>query len=353
MKRRKPAADQRQDRQHPRLQGGGQVGAEAGHRAAAQRQDQHPEDHRALMVPPGAADLVEQGFAEWLFCDHVRTGCRSPQRPRSGSRSRGQPRRAAGGERGAWRPSAALRRCAPTSGRAPPGASDSASASASAKWPSSGIMTRSVSALAWLVSAFQVAAGGAAPRRVPVAAPLQRVGDFLRHVGLVVLGQHLAARGTTRPARELRGDDPWPSRNRSGSMPNRSPRRCRAPSVTAEPHGRACRRRRRVHAAAHDQPAQADGAAGRGRLGRNVGGRDEEHQVVAGTRSGSGRWRCRGRAPQSSSSQSRRRSRSWRRPARRRRGSIAASRRRARPAAHRDRRRDAGQARAGSARPSA
>src|SRR5579871_4807105 len=92
------------------------------------------------------------------------------------------------------------RRCAPHSDTAPC-ATASATASASAKWPSSGNM---------LSAPFAFRGGGAerVPRRggrrraggrIPVAGFLQRLDDFLRHVGLVVLGKHLVgAEGSVR-----------------------------------------------------------------------------------------------------------------------------------------------------------
>ena len=46
--------------QHPRLQGRRQVAAPDRDHGAEQRQDQHPEQHRALVVAPGAGDLVDQ-----------------------------------------------------------------------------------------------------------------------------------------------------------------------------------------------------------------------------------------------------------------------------------------------------
>ena len=38
----------------------GRFSAEGRNQRAEQRQDQHPEEHRALMIPPYSGDLVEQ-----------------------------------------------------------------------------------------------------------------------------------------------------------------------------------------------------------------------------------------------------------------------------------------------------
>ncbi len=59
------------DRQHPRLEPRGQVAAEGRHRAAEQRQDQDPQQHGALVVPPDAGDLVEQRLGRVGVLDHV------------------------------------------------------------------------------------------------------------------------------------------------------------------------------------------------------------------------------------------------------------------------------------------
>jgi hypothetical protein len=52
-------ADQSLHRERPGAQRGRQVDAEGGERRAEQRQDQHPEQHRALVVAPDAAHLVD------------------------------------------------------------------------------------------------------------------------------------------------------------------------------------------------------------------------------------------------------------------------------------------------------
>ena len=48
------------DGEHARPEPRRQVAAEAGDRGAEQRQDQRPQQHGTLVVPPDAADLVEQ-----------------------------------------------------------------------------------------------------------------------------------------------------------------------------------------------------------------------------------------------------------------------------------------------------
>ena len=46
--------------QHTGPQGGRKVAAKPGHAGAVERQDQHPEQKRALVVPPDAGNLVDQ-----------------------------------------------------------------------------------------------------------------------------------------------------------------------------------------------------------------------------------------------------------------------------------------------------
>ncbi len=61
MKSRKAAAIGPCDREHVGAQRSRQVCAERGdQRAEEDREDQHPEEHRALVIAPDAGDLVEQ-----------------------------------------------------------------------------------------------------------------------------------------------------------------------------------------------------------------------------------------------------------------------------------------------------
>ncbi len=62
------------DRQDPGAQGRRQVAAPPGDHGAEKRQDQHPEQHRALVVAPGSGDLVEHRF------ERVRIGGHQPDR---------------------------------------------------------------------------------------------------------------------------------------------------------------------------------------------------------------------------------------------------------------------------------
>ncbi len=65
------AADHALDGQHARAQLGRQIVAEPRHRRAEQRQDEDPEDHRALVVAPHAGDLVEQRLVGVAVLDDV------------------------------------------------------------------------------------------------------------------------------------------------------------------------------------------------------------------------------------------------------------------------------------------
>ena len=71
MKRRKAAAIQRLHREDERLQPVGQVAAEGGDQRAEQREDEDPEEHRALVVPPDAGDLVEERLRRMRILDDV------------------------------------------------------------------------------------------------------------------------------------------------------------------------------------------------------------------------------------------------------------------------------------------
>ena len=67
-------ADQRLDREHAAAQGVGQVGAEDRDRGAEQRQDQRPQQHRALVVAPHARDFVDQRLGRMRVGDDVGDG---------------------------------------------------------------------------------------------------------------------------------------------------------------------------------------------------------------------------------------------------------------------------------------
>ena len=93
MKSRKAAAIQRLHRQHQRLQPVRQVAAEGRDQRAEQRQDQHPEQHRALVVAPDAGDLVEERLRRMRILDDVERA-RNRRRRRRGSARRRRGRRA-------------------------------------------------------------------------------------------------------------------------------------------------------------------------------------------------------------------------------------------------------------------
>ncbi len=56
----KGEADPALDGEDQRLQPVGQIAAEGRHKGAEEREDEDPEEHGALVVPPDAGDLVEQ-----------------------------------------------------------------------------------------------------------------------------------------------------------------------------------------------------------------------------------------------------------------------------------------------------
>jgi len=64
-------ANQPLDPEHPRLQGRRQVLPEPGDHRSEQRQDQNPEQHRALVVAPDARHLVEQRLRRMAVLDDV------------------------------------------------------------------------------------------------------------------------------------------------------------------------------------------------------------------------------------------------------------------------------------------
>ena len=79
-------ADRGLHRQHPRLEGRGQLAPNARRRRAEEREDQDPEEHRALVVPPDAGELVEPGLGA------VRVGVDQRDREVRGQEGPGQRR---------------------------------------------------------------------------------------------------------------------------------------------------------------------------------------------------------------------------------------------------------------------
>ncbi len=65
-------ADHALDREHARAQVRRQAGTEPGHGRAEQRQDQHPQDHRAFVVRPHTGDLVEERLGGVAVLRHGR-----------------------------------------------------------------------------------------------------------------------------------------------------------------------------------------------------------------------------------------------------------------------------------------
>ena len=70
--------------QHTGAQGRRQVASEPGHAGPIQRQDQHPEQKRAFVVPPDAGNLVDQRL------ERVRVLHHQPQRKVRGHKGIGQ-----------------------------------------------------------------------------------------------------------------------------------------------------------------------------------------------------------------------------------------------------------------------
>ena len=150
MNSRKPARDHALHRQHARAQVGRQVVAEQRHRRAAQRQHEHPQQHRAFVVAPDAGDLVEQRLVGVAVLDdvddreirgdvgvHQRRHRQRDQRELRQRRvaAHRHPRR----HRRAPRPASGTAACT----------SATQSARISAKWPSSVIMRRSLPLSRW------------------------------------------------------------------------------------------------------------------------------------------------------------------------------------------------------------
>ena len=228
---------------------GGRLRPKAATAAAEQRQDPDPEDQRALVIAPGAADLVEHRLQRMRVLGDVvdrevrrdvavhqrGEGQRDEQELRAGG---GLARRRSASGRGARRP---------ISGSVP---CTSAMPKRQHQRVVAELGDHGVFGLPALV--------------VPVAGLLQRVGHFLGHVVLVVLGQHLArledavgaaARpGSRRPVRRGTG---------RAACPCRSPAPRCALSVTAKrtvPSGLALDAARR-------RPARPAGTACRPRAG--------------------------------------------------------------------------------------
>jgi hypothetical protein len=65
-------ADRALDPHHPRLQRLAQRSAEQGDSAAVDRQDQDPQQHRALVAAPGRTDAVDQGLRPVAVLSHQR-----------------------------------------------------------------------------------------------------------------------------------------------------------------------------------------------------------------------------------------------------------------------------------------
>ena len=124
----------------------------------------------------------------------------------------------------------------------------------------------------------------AARLALPLAARLQRLDHFLRHVVLVVLGQHRRSPRTSPCGVRLpSATTPCPSRNRSGRMPTYCAGSRSAPSVTTKSLVSPVLAPRCLL----DQPAEPDRRARRDRARLHLGRRIEEDDLVAQRERGS------------------------------------------------------------------
>ena len=221
MKRRKAAAIQPCTASTSAFSRSGRLRAEGRDERAEQREDQHPEEHRALVVPPDAGDLVEERLRRMRVLDDVE------QREIGddiGVDERGEGeadeqelrhRRRRGDGRQARVVAERADRTAPTTGRAP-----APSARTRAKWPSSAIIALPIASRCRRgVRAF-----------LPDALLLQRLDHFARHVALVVLGEHGVGGEAPSAADHALGDDALPFAEEVGkdaAIGDRRSSRCR------------------------------------------------------------------------------------------------------------------------------
>ena len=183
---------------------------EAATTRAEQGEDQHPQQHRAFVVSPDAGDLVDA--AAWSSAS---------SRPRSARRSRRSRRRSSGP---GMRRRCSRRQPVPSAGPTPsapdrwPARPRAARRTGSARAPAPARArnvrprpTRGLSLIAApVVDILPHPASGLAP---------QGIGDFARHVGLVMLGEHRVGPEQRRASSTPSATTPCPSRNRSGSRP--------------------------------------------------------------------------------------------------------------------------------------
>ena len=150
-----------------------QVAAEQRHQRAEEGQDQHPEQHRAFVVAPGAGDLVEHRLQRvGVLPDIGDREIRLQHRPIvSAAKASADKREAGHGDR-------------PADGHQP------LVAGARADQRHGRLHQRQREGQHQREMAESRRSRRSPLSLLPDALGLQAVGDFLRHVGLVVLGQH-------------------------------------------------------------------------------------------------------------------------------------------------------------------
>ena len=165
----------------------GRLRAEGRDQGAEEGQDQHPQQHRAFVVAPGAGELVEHRLQRMRILPDI--GDREI-RLHIGRRQRGEGdrrQRESRQRRPVRRPPSAAHRRSARRPAAPPTAPAPARRPAQARnGPISTMGAFSCSGCVELTSRT----ARSPSIRLPDALFLQAVGDFLRHIGLVVLGKH-------------------------------------------------------------------------------------------------------------------------------------------------------------------
>ena len=274
------AGDPGLHRQHMGAQRQRQIVAEGGDQAAEQRQDRHPQQHRAFVIAPHAGDLVDQRLHRMRILEHVDDGeIRGDvqHHQRRERRRHEQQLRERGGARDIHQGDDRRQR-APSNG--------------TVDWISASAERQHQRVMSGFRDHFDAPCTGAArPRRaglgavivLPVALLLQGVGDILGHVGLVMLCQHGVGPEDAGSIERAFGDDALPfaeqvrqnslvgDRQRGAAVGDAEirPRDCRrAPASPAAPGrrgGTACRRdvllgRHRRRREEHDGIAHARSA---------------------------------------------------------------------------------------------
>ena len=186
-----------------------------------------PKQNGALVVPPGAGDLVEQRLQRVAVLGDVEdrkvVGRRWPRRGRR--RRRPGPSSCADGERGGGghEPGIAAMGAPQSAGR--PGRRRGRRRAPGRNAAEFGDHVRHLHHPPAVLGRLERVPGGGGRRRRPVPDAivqllLQRIRDVAGHVGLVVLGQDLLSPGRCRSRCKLPSiTAPCPSRNKSGRMP--------------------------------------------------------------------------------------------------------------------------------------